>query len=170
MEITRKKSIKWPVLTIHSCKNKSRWSKKLIMKYKYKKIRHYKEQEVTGINQQCRLIKSHVKKLQHQLTKPNLNILMKFNILQNLSIKVKKNSIIVKTQIMLVPMVVAAMVDQIKFHQFEVSHNLQVKWNSLKCKKRRKRKMRIFCVLSSHSWKSLIKVDWNLSKWMLKNV
>ena len=81
--IWKKKKYKQPVLTIHSCKNKSHKSKKFIMKFQNQKTHHFKEQEAIGKNQPTwknHVKRYHEKRLKHLLKNPSsLNLQLKIN-------------------------------------------------------------------------------------------
>ena len=108
-EKLKKNPSKQPVLTIHSCKNKSHKLKKFIKKQKCLKTHLCIEREVIGILQPKR---NHEKKYQH-LIKSKINH----------SIKAKKSFMTAKQKIKILEI----NQDQIKFHLFEVNQNLQAK-------------------------------------------
>lgn len=109
LEKWKKNPSKQPVLTIRFYKNKSRRLKKSTMKQKHQKTHLCIEREVIGIHQPKR---NHEKKFQH-LIKSKINH----------SIKAKKSFMTAKQKIK----ILEANQDQIRFHQFEVNQNLQVR-------------------------------------------
>lgn len=129
-------------IIIRSCKNRNRRQRRSIMTFHNLRILHCSEQEVIG---RCQLKRKNQRQLRTQNNMSSSNssrfILLKINIQEN-QITGARRSFMEK---IMVPM---EKLDQIKFHQLEVNlnHLAKSKQNN---KKRKRRKMKIFFVLSS---------------------